>query len=297
MQVDERVERRRRAVGVPQIGEVRRHLLTRGHRGLGIVGVVEALLDGIAGELDTVVHLQLAQGVLHVVLHGAVGEHESLGDLLVGHPLGDHLEDLGLPLGQLRGVGVLARPGSAIRRNSPSTSPASPGVNTVSPAATPRTAADELLARRGLDQIARGAGLDGLEHVVLLARRREDQDPGRRVLAQHLGGHLDAVGAGDLEVEHDDLRPGRGEPGQRLVTVGGDPDHVEAGGLQVTLDGVAPHRVVVDDHHPDRRSSGCDSMSGPYRGPAALSPMAGDSGRAGAPAPRRRRPAPRRRRR
>jgi hypothetical protein len=34
--------------------------------------LVEPLLDGVARELDPVVHLQLAQGVLHVVLHGAV---------------------------------------------------------------------------------------------------------------------------------------------------------------------------------------------------------------------------------
>ena len=63
---------------------------------------VEALLDRVAGQLDPVVHLQLPQGVLHVVLHGAVRDDEPLGDLLVGQPLGDHLEDLGLPLRQLR---------------------------------------------------------------------------------------------------------------------------------------------------------------------------------------------------
>ena len=89
----------------------------------------------------------------------------------------------------------------------------------------------------------------------MLARRREDQHPGGRVAAQHVGGHLDAAGAGDLQVEHDDLRPRRREAGDRLVAVGGDGDDVEPGVLEVALDRVAPHRVVVDDHHPQLASA------------------------------------------
>ena len=87
----------------------------------------------------------------------------------------------------------------------------------------------------------------------MLAGRRQDQHPRRRVVAEHVGGHLDAAGPGDLEVEHHDLRPRRREAGDRLVAVGGHGDHVEPGVLQVALDRVAPHRVVVDDHHPQPR--------------------------------------------
>ena len=108
---------------------------------VGLARLVEALLDGVAGELHPVVHLQLAQGVLDVVLHGAVRDDQPLGDLLVAHSLGHHLEHLGLPLGELGVAGHRAVPaGSDMRRNSPSTSPARPGVKTESPAATRRTA-------------------------------------------------------------------------------------------------------------------------------------------------------------
>ncbi len=71
-------------------------------------------------------------------------------------------------------------------------------------------------------------------------------------MLQHLRGHLDPVGTGDLEVQHDHLRPRGGEPGQCLVAVGGHGHDVEPGRLEVTLHGVTPHRVVVDHHHPDR---------------------------------------------
>jgi hypothetical protein len=46
------------------------------------------------------VQLQLAERVLHVVLHGAVRQDQPGGDLLVGHAGGDHAEDFGLALGQ-----------------------------------------------------------------------------------------------------------------------------------------------------------------------------------------------------
>ena len=59
----------------------------------------------------------------------------------------------------------------------------------------------------------------------------------------------DTAGARDLEVEHHDLWPGGREARDRLVPVGRHGDDVEAGVLQVALHGVAPHRVVVDDHH------------------------------------------------
>ena len=79
------------------------------------------------------------------------------------------------------------------------------------------------------------------------------------------------------------------EPGQRLVAVRGHADDVEAGRLQVALDRVAPHRVVVDHHHPDRLLA--------HRRPTLVASAAG-SGRAGARAvPCRRRAARRRRRR
>ena len=94
----------------------------------------------VADQLHPVVQLQLAQRVLHVVLHRPVGEEQALGDLLVGHPLGDQAQHLGLALGEPGVSFFVAAGASESRRYSPSTSPASPGVKTVSPWATRRTA-------------------------------------------------------------------------------------------------------------------------------------------------------------
>ena len=61
---------------------------------------VEAPGDGEPGQLHAVVQLQLGEGVLHVVLHRAVGDEQARGDLLVAHPGGHEPKDLGLALGQ-----------------------------------------------------------------------------------------------------------------------------------------------------------------------------------------------------
>ena len=85
---------------------------------------------------------------------------------LYGQPLGHQPQHLGLPLGQPRRVRPSAPAGaSASRRYSPSTSPASPGVNTASPAAVRRTASSSSSGAGRLDQVAGGAGLDRLQHV------------------------------------------------------------------------------------------------------------------------------------
>ena len=62
--------------------------------------------------------------------------------------------------------------------------------------------------------------------------------------------HLDPGHVGQLQVEHDHVGPGgRGDP-DRLPALAGRGDHVVAGGGQVAADALAPHRVVVDHHHP-----------------------------------------------
>ncbi len=52
--------------------------------------------------------LELAEGVLHVVLHGPVGQDEALGDLLVRQALRDEAQYLGLAVGEAGRVVVLA---------------------------------------------------------------------------------------------------------------------------------------------------------------------------------------------
>ncbi len=66
----------------------------RASAGVGLAR--QAVLDGVPDQFHPVMQLQLAERVLHVVLHGAVGQDEPARDLLVGHAGGDHPEDLGL---------------------------------------------------------------------------------------------------------------------------------------------------------------------------------------------------------
>ena len=62
--------------------------------------------DGPGRDLRPRVDLQLAHDVADVAVHGALGEHQRLGDLAVGPPLHDQRGDLPLARGQLDSVGV-----------------------------------------------------------------------------------------------------------------------------------------------------------------------------------------------
>src|SRR4051795_4551191 len=61
-----------------------------------------ALTHGVDHGLGPVVHGQLAKDRAHVVLDGLLADGQRVGDLLVGHALGDVVEDLDLARGQRR---------------------------------------------------------------------------------------------------------------------------------------------------------------------------------------------------
>ena len=109
---------------------------------------------------------------------------------------------------------------------------------------------EQLLARRRLHQVAGRAGLHRLEHVGLLPAGRQHQHAHRRVGGHQRPGHLDTGQHRQLQVEDDDLRPGGGRPAYGLTAVTCGRHHVVAGLRQVARDRLAPHRVVVDHHHP-----------------------------------------------
>lgn len=105
--------------------------------------VVESGLDGVAHELHPVVQLELAQGVLDVVLHGAVGDDQTLGDLLVRESLGDQPQDLRLAVGQLRDRSLVGGGRGGVGGEPAVLAEDQPGearVKTGSPAAVARTA-------------------------------------------------------------------------------------------------------------------------------------------------------------
>ena len=60
----------------------------------------QAAADRVAGELDTVVHAELAQDVRPVTLDRLLADHQRFGDLLTAIALGDQLDDLLLTGGQ-----------------------------------------------------------------------------------------------------------------------------------------------------------------------------------------------------
>ena len=90
----------------------------------------------------------------------------------------------------------------AIRRNSPSTSPARPGVNTGLAARVSRTASSELSRDADFTQVAGRTGLDRLEHVLLLPTRREHQHAGGQAGGHDRRAHLVAAQPGQVEVQH-----------------------------------------------------------------------------------------------
>src|ERR1035437_10775853 len=68
----------------------------------------QALPHDVRRRLDPVLHVQLLEGVVNMVLHCALRDRELLADLLVTEAFGYELEDLELP----------ARDGRALRRRS-----------------------------------------------------------------------------------------------------------------------------------------------------------------------------------
>jgi hypothetical protein len=149
------------------------------------------VLNGVPDQFDPVVQLQLAERVLHVVLHGPVGQDEPGGDLLVGQAGGDHPEDLGLALGQPRCVTVrpCGRRGqpaelAEYERGEPR------GEHRLAVGGAPHRV-KELRARGRLQQVADRAGLHRVQHVLLLAARGQDQDTGGGVGRLKPASHLD----------------------------------------------------------------------------------------------------------
>ena len=210
------------------------------------------MLDRVSHQLDPVVQLQLAQGVLHVVLDGAVGEVQPLSDLLVRQPLGHQAEHLGLPLGEARCIRARRRRGLGQSAELAEHQPGESGREDRVAGCYPPDRRHELLARRRLDQVPRGSCLDRIEHVGLLARGRQHQDSGRLVEGHQRGRHLDAAGGGDVQVEDDDTGPGGLGAADRLCACGSCGDDLEAFVREVASHRLAPHRVVVHDHDSDR---------------------------------------------
>ncbi len=201
--------------------------------------------------------VQFGQRVLHMVLHGAVGQHQPPGDLLVGQAGGHHPEDLRFPLGELgsgRRAGWTA--GRRAGREPPELTEDQAGQARGEHGVARRGAADrieELGPGRGLQQVPGRAGLDRVEHVLLLTAGRQDEHPGRGPGLQQPPGDLHSGRVRQAQVEDHHVRPGGADHAQRLRAVVRRGGHLEAGLAEVAGHRITPHRMVIDDHDPDPR--------------------------------------------
>ena len=158
---------------------------------------------------------------------------------------GDQREHLQLARAERRLLGRAA--------DLPISRPATAGESTDSPRAAARTAAEQLVARGVLEQVAGGAGLDRGQHVAVGVVRGEHQHPGRgrraRELARSPRRRPSPASAGPSA-----RRPAssRGDQRERLGAVAGLADHLEAVVAgEHAAQPVAHDRVVVDDQQPD----------------------------------------------
>ena len=124
--------------------------------------------------------VELDQQPRHVGLHGGLAHEQRRADLGVGQPLPDLDEHLPLAIGSpaSRACGLLggARPAGR-PRSGRSAGGSPPGDSIASPAATTRTACDQLQRRRVLQQEPGGPGLQRAEHEVVQVERGEHDRP------------------------------------------------------------------------------------------------------------------------
>src|SRR6266581_2912079 len=213
----------------------------------------QTLPNGVENGLGAVVDVELLVHVADVVAHGLLADLQLVRDLLVGHPRGQHLENLDLarrePVVELfRGRGAREQLENPIGDRA--------GHHPLAGYHRQDTG-DDRAGLRVLEHVTAGAGFQRLDHVVVGFEGGQHQDFDLRVLGDDAAGRLDAVEVGHLDVHQHDVRL-RGE---------GDLDRVEA------IDGFADDgdaviaveqsgqsrpekRLVVRDHHPrglDRR--------------------------------------------
>src|SRR6185437_4680928 len=228
--------------------------------------LVQAVFDRVARQLDAVGDLKLAERRLYVVLDRAVTQRQPGGDLFGRQSLRDVAQYLGFAFGQARHrCPGRARPTGL--RDAPILPQHQPG----QPRGEHRTSFSgrahriaEFVLRRTLDEIASRTSLYRLQYVVALVGCRKHQNARRRRYREHFGGGPGAVAVEQPHVHHHHVgvHDGGAAPGRRHPI--GRRHHGEAGLGEVADHGVAPDRMVVDDHH---RRGTVSSHSVPHPGP------------------------------
>jgi hypothetical protein len=188
-----------------------------------------------------------------VALDGGVADDQLGGDLGVGQPAGDQLEDLPLPVGEaleaLERVGGAGwgEPGELLDH------PAGDrGGQQRVPGGDHPDRADELLGRGALEQEAARACREGLIHVLVQVEGGQDHHPGPRARRQELLGGLQAVQVRHPDVHQHHLGPQPPGGGDRLDAVAGLAHHLDVGlGLQDHPEPRPDQLLVVGQQHPE----------------------------------------------
>jgi hypothetical protein len=141
--------------------------------------------------------------------------------------------------------------------------------------------ADERLARRILEEVARRAGRDRGPDVAVGVEGGEDEDPGRVADLGQLVDRARTVDLGHPEVHEDDVGPEPLGRNHRLAAVGRLADDLELRiAVEDAAEAVADDRVIVDDEQADRwhgRHQGAWTPIAGTRADTAVPPPGSDS--------------------
>jgi hypothetical protein len=135
-----------------------------------------------------------------------------------------------------------------------------------------------VVGRLLLEEVAVGAGLDGLEEVVLLLGDGQHHDPDGRYAGPDVPGGVDAVAARHADVHEDHVRDQLLHPGDGLLAVARFGDHINGGlrsqglgsqglgsqglGSQRLAQAAPVHDVIVGDHNPYRHGAAGPRFAG-----------------------------------
>ena len=220
-----------------------------GSRG-GVSSFVE--LDGEDGGLGAPFQAQLVEQARDVVLDRLLGQEHLRGDLPVGQPVGDVIQDPALLLGQgLELLGQVLRVADALQHPL-----GDRRVQQRLSGRDPPHPVDQIGAADLLEHVARGPGHDGGEQRLVVLVRGQDQALDRRVDRADLPADVDAAAVGQPGVEHRDVGPQRRDPGGRLLRRTGLADHLDVAlALQQLTQAAPDHLVVVEQEDSDHAFS------------------------------------------
>jgi len=180
-----------------------------------------------------------------------------IGDLPVGQPLGEKVEDLELLAGEGTGPVIL------IGVTQPVQNPGGDGrVQQRLPRRHPADAVEQLVTPDLLEHVASGTGHDAVDQGLIVGERRQHQAAHVGVGGADVAGHLYTRVLSQADVEHRHVGFAQCDPGQGLLTRRRLADHRH---VVLVIDQVADtpthHFVVVGQEHSDGHDRHCGLRS------------------------------------